>query len=91
MALSSLRCRPNAADALTRSETECGPYIYDGSVNDVHEREFPTDMRMSAALSALDEEGEPLQQNLAAAVNKITEGLRGDAFDMAMHMAEIHS
>ena len=45
-------------------------------------------MRMSVALSTPDEEGEPLQQNIAAAVSKITEGLRGDAVDMAMDIGK---
>ena len=51
-----------------------GSYIYDVSVGNFHEWEFRTEMRMSAALSTLDEEGEPLQQNIAAAVSKIIEG-----------------
>ena len=88
MALSSLRYRSNA-DALTRSETKSGSYIYDGSVNNFHEWEFRTEMRMSAALSSVDAEtGEPQTHVVTAAVNKVVEGLRGDAFDMAMDIGK---
>ena len=87
MALSSLRYRLNA-DALTRSETKSGSYIYDGTVNNFHEWEFRTEMRMSAALSSLDEEGKPQTHVVTAAVNKVVEGLRGDAFDMAMDIGK---
>eukprot|EP00959_Pyramimonas_sp_CCMP1952_P317473 6644371-Pyramimonas_sp.AAC.1 len=48
MTLSPRRYRPSA-DALTRSETKSGSYIYDGTVNNFHEWEFRTEIRMSAA------------------------------------------
>ena len=86
MALSSLRYRPGDSAALTRLETKSGSYIYDGTVNSFHEWEFRTGIRMSAALANLDEDGEPQKQGIINAVNKIVEGLRGDAFDMAMDL-----
>eukprot|EP00959_Pyramimonas_sp_CCMP1952_P080415 1680617-Pyramimonas_sp.AAC.1 len=55
MARSSLRYRPNA-DALTRSETKSGSYIHDGTVNNFHEWDVRTEMRMSAAWALVDQE-----------------------------------
>eukprot|EP00959_Pyramimonas_sp_CCMP1952_P266281 5567172-Pyramimonas_sp.AAC.1 len=70
MALSSLRYRPSA-DALTRSETKRGPCIYDGTVNNLHEWEFRTEMRRRAALASVDQKtGAPHQHLIIAAVNK---------------------
>eukprot|EP00959_Pyramimonas_sp_CCMP1952_P329407 6896502-Pyramimonas_sp.AAC.1 len=76
MARSSLRCR-SIADALTRSETKSGSYIYDGTVNNFHEWEFRTEMRMSAALASVNQEmGVPQQRVITAAVNKVVERLQ---------------
>eukprot|EP00959_Pyramimonas_sp_CCMP1952_P239026 4995382-Pyramimonas_sp.AAC.1 len=84
MALSSLRYRPSA-DALTRSDTKIGSYIYDGTVHNFHDWELRTDIRVSAAVASVDHEtGAPQQRVTTAAVNKGVEGLRGDAFDIAM-------
>ena len=88
MALSSLRFKPGG-DSLSQAETKSGSYIYDGSVSNFHEWEFRTEMRISAALASVDSDGEPKQQPLIAAINKIVEGLRGDAFDMAMDIGKV--
>ena len=44
---------------------------------------------MSAALASVDSEtGEPQQHVVTSAVNKVVEGLRGDAFDIAMDISK---
>ena len=88
MALSSLRFK-HSGDTLTQAETKSGSYIYDGSVTNFHEWEFRTEMRISAALACVDSDGEPKKQGIITAVNKIVEGLRGDAFDMAMDIGKV--
>ena len=94
MALSSLRYRPDHATAAP-IETKSGSYIYDGSVAHFHEWEFRTEMRVTAALGSSgngkgDGKGDDgdKKDNIAAAVNRIVEGLRGDAFDMAMDIGK---
>ena len=83
MALASLRYRPDHATT-TAAETKSGSYIYDGSVSNFHEWEFRTEMRITAALSSGDPDKDA--QHVAAAVNKIVEGLRGDAFGMSIEI-----
>eukprot|EP00959_Pyramimonas_sp_CCMP1952_P011968 252716-Pyramimonas_sp.AAC.1 len=86
MALSSLRYRSNA-DALTRSETKSGSYIYDGTVNNFHEWDFRAEMRMCAALASVDSEtGKPHNNVFTFDANKVVDGFRGDAFDIAMDL-----
>eukprot|EP00959_Pyramimonas_sp_CCMP1952_P017050 362115-Pyramimonas_sp.AAC.1 len=46
-------------------------------------------MRMNAALASVDQEtGAPRQHVITAAVNKVVESLRGDAFDIAMDIGK---
>eukprot|EP00959_Pyramimonas_sp_CCMP1952_P429211 8989439-Pyramimonas_sp.AAC.1 len=46
-------------------------------------------MRMSAALASVDQEtGTPQQHVTTAAVNKVVEGFRSDAFDIAMDICK---
>eukprot|EP00959_Pyramimonas_sp_CCMP1952_P471517 9498542-Pyramimonas_sp.AAC.1 len=46
-------------------------------------------MRMSAALASVDQEsGAPQQHVITAAVNKVVEGFRGDALDIAMDIGK---
>eukprot|EP00959_Pyramimonas_sp_CCMP1952_P134857 2822165-Pyramimonas_sp.AAC.1 len=46
-------------------------------------------MRMSSAWASVDQEtGEPQQHVITAGLNKVVEGLRGDAFDMAMDIGK---
>ena len=53
MALSALRYR-FGTDTFAQNETKSGSYIYDGTVNNFHEWESRTEMRISAALATLD-------------------------------------
>ncbi len=85
MALSALRYRPDHSTAAP-VETKSGSYIYDGSVNNFHEWEFRTEMRITAATTSGDPDKD--LQFVANAVSKIVEGLRGDAFDMAMDIGK---
>eukprot|EP00959_Pyramimonas_sp_CCMP1952_P156115 3265141-Pyramimonas_sp.AAC.1 len=46
-------------------------------------------MRMSVALASVDQEtGAPQQHVITAAVNKVAEGFKGDAFDIAMDIGK---
>jgi len=67
-------------------ETKSGSYIYDGTVSNFHEWEFRTEMRITAALATGDPDKDT--QYISSSVNKIVEGLRGDAFDMAMDIGK---
>eukprot|EP00959_Pyramimonas_sp_CCMP1952_P186744 3905071-Pyramimonas_sp.AAC.1 len=64
-------------------------YICDGTVDNFHQWEFRTDMRMSAAVTSVDSEtGDPQQHVITAAVNTVVEGFRGDASDIAMDLGK---
>ena len=73
MAIAALRFKPEAN--LDPLETKGGSYIYDGSVARFHEWEFRTMARI-CRLTEADE--------LRKGTNRDIEGLRGDAFDLAM-------
>ena len=73
MAIAALRFRPETN--LDPLETKGGSYIYDGSVARCHEWEF----RTMARIGGLTEPDE-----LRKGINRVIEGLRGDAFDLAM-------
>jgi hypothetical protein len=74
MAVAALRFRPDSNTA-TPLETKSGSYIYDGSISAFHEWDFRTQMRIAGASDDSEKR---------RAVNKVVEGLRGDAFDLAM-------
>ena len=89
MALSSLRYRPDHATAAP-IETKSGSYIYGGSVAHFHEWELRAEMRMAEALASSGNgkgDGDN-QDKVASAVNRIVEGLRGDAFGVAMDIGK---
>jgi len=73
MAIAALRFRPETN--LDPLETKGGSYIYDGSVARFHEWEFRTMARIGGLTEADD---------VRKAINRVIEGLRGDAFDLAM-------
>ena len=66
-------------------ETKCVSYIYDGSVARFHEWEFRTMARIEG-VGELAEDGTTTTkpENLRKNVNRVIEGLRGDALDLAM-------
>ena len=69
-----MRFRPDSNTA-TPLETNSCSYIYDGSISAFHEWDFRTQMRIAGA-------SDDSEQRRAA--KEVIEGLRGDAFDLAM-------
>ena len=55
-------------------ETKSGSYIFSGSVHDFHEWEFRTKLRLQSVTKPED---------MPFVVQKVVEGLRGDAFLIA--------
>ena len=72
MALSGLRYKRFATEA--PKETKSGSYIFSGSVHEFHEWEFRTKLRLQGITKVED---------VPYVVQKIVEGLRGDAFLIA--------
>ena len=72
MALSGLRYKRYGSDA--PKETKSGSYIFSGNVQDFHEWEFRTQLRLK---------GMSKPEDLPFIVQKTVEGLRGDAFLIA--------
>ena len=72
MALSGLRFKRYTNDG--PKETKSGSYIFSGSVHEFHEWEFRTKLRLQSVTK---------DEDLPWTVQKIVEGLRGDAFLIA--------